>query len=141
MNTPIPHRLLAVAASVAVSTVLLVGPAYAQAEGSPLSRDEVRAQTMLARATGGLMPAGEGSPTEPAAAPSTKTRAERKAETLQARRSGALLPPGEGMYKSYMSQQLAMAHSTKTRAERKAETLEAAHKHQLLRAGEAGYPG
>jgi hypothetical protein len=116
MNALTLTRLLAAVASVVVTATLLVGPAYA-------------------------MPAGEGSPTEPAAAPSTKTRAERKAETLQARRNGALLPPGVGMYKTYMSQNGAVSSSARTRAERKAETLEAAHKHQLMPAGEAAYPG
>lgn len=142
MNVPTTYRLLAVAASVAVTTVLLAGPAYAQqSEGGTLSRSEVMAQVAAAQAAGTLLRPGEGSPTEPMATVSTKTRAERKAETLQARRDGAFLPPGEGMYRVYMSQQRAMAHSTKTRAERKAETQEAARKHQLLPAGEAGYPG
>lgn len=116
MNTFTITRLLAAAASAAVTATLLVGPAYA-------------------------MPAGEGSPTEPAAAPSGKTREQRKAETLQARRSGALLPPGESMYRSYMSQHRAVVNSTWTRAERKAETLQAAKKHQLMPAGEVAAPG
>lgn len=142
MNVPTTYRLLAAAASVATTTVLLASPAYAQQpEGSTLSRSEVMAEVAAARAAGTLLRPGEGSPTEPLAMVSTKTRAERKAETLQARRNGAFLPGSLGMYKAHTSQQLAVAHSTKTRAERKAETLDAARKHQLLPAGEADYPG
>lgn len=135
----VAFRLFAASAAVAVTAVLLVGPAYAQADEAPLSRAEVNDATRAAQRAGQIMRAGEGLPTDGQPVwTSSMTRAERKAETMQARRNGAFQPGGLGLYKTHMSQQSAMAHSTKTRAERKAETLQAARQHQLMRAGEAG---
>lgn len=132
-------RLFAATAAMAVTAVLLVGPASAQSADAPRSRAAVNEATRAANMARQLMPPGEGSPTDgrPTLA-SSKTRAERKAETLQARRDGAFKPGGLGLYLSHMSQRSAVANSTRTRAERKAETLEAARHGELMHAGEAG---
>jgi hypothetical protein len=135
MNTPVTTRLFAAIGATALSAVLLAGPAQAQ---QPLSRAEVRQQTLAAIEAGDMLPAGEGSATgADDAIASGKTRAQRKAETLEANRKGEIQTGGLGSYRTNMSQQTATAGSTKTRAERKAQTMQAIKNHQMLAAGEA----
>ena len=134
MSTQARTRFVAVVGAAAMSAVLLVGPAQAQ---QPLSRAEVRQQTLAAIESGDMLPAGEGAPQgDEAVVASSKTRAERKAETMEARRNGAFQPGGLNNYRTNMSQQTATALSTKTRAERKSQTMQAIKEHKMTPAGE-----
>ncbi len=134
MSISATTRVLSAIGAAAVSAIVLVGPAQAQ---QPLSRAEVRQQTLAAIESGDLLPAGEGSPHADEVVASSKTRADRKAETMQARRNDGLQTGGLGNYRTNMSQQTATASSTKTRVERKAQTMQAIKSHQMTPAGEA----
>jgi len=121
-------------AAVFAAAAATASAALADADSKPLTRDEVKQQTLAAMRAGDMVPAGElSAPVHMMA--STKTREERKAETLAANRSGVLRLRYSGYDAKYDE---ALAHSTKTRAERKAETMDAVHRGQLMRAGEAG---
>ena len=106
--------------------------------GSTLTRAQVKASVLQARASGQLLPAGEGYNGIPVPTTSNLARSEVKREVLSARASGQLLPAGE-------SDQQAVAElaapSTLSRADVKAEVLAARKTGDLLPAGEryAGY--
>jgi hypothetical protein len=127
MNTTAIARLVAVAAVFAA--------AAAQADDTPRSRADVRAETLAAMKAGEIV-SGEGTPT-PSVVASTKTREERKAETLVARSKGELVHAGISTYRASISQQTATAKSTKTRVERKGETMDAIKNKQVMQPGEA----
>jgi len=127
MNATPLTRLVAFAAVLAAAAATAPA-ALAQADGTPLTRDEVKQQTRAAMQAGQMTPAGELS--APVHMISTKSREQRKAETLAA--------SGPTRYEGYDTPSAeALAHSTKTRAERKAETMDAIRNHQIVPAGEA----
>jgi len=119
-----------------VSTVVLsvaaafAGPAQAGDAGERVSRAEVRAAVLQARADGELMRAGEGFF---ALRPSrgSGVRAEVKAEVRQALARGELLPAGERAMAF-----AAAPTSTRARAEVKDEVRQAQAGRQLVPAGE-----
>jgi len=136
---PTAARRLALAtfvAAVAAAAAPVVWAADRDGAAAPLSRAEVKAETIAAMHAGQTMPPGERAVPQ-AGFSSTKTRAERKAETLAARSRGELVSGGVATYRTYMSQQTAGKYSTKTRAERKAETMDAIAHKQMMRSGEA----
>src|SRR5262245_8687293 len=127
-----PLTRLATFAAVLAAAAAAAPAAFADSGGRPLTRHEVKQQTMAAMQGGQMVPAGELSAPMPIAF--TTSRDARKAETLAANRDGTL----RSRYEGYdVAPGEALAHSTKTRAERKAETMAAIRSHQLLRAGEA----
>jgi hypothetical protein len=76
-----------------------VATASARADGgfAPITRADVKAQVLQARAAGELRPAGEAA--EPMAyrfGPSTRSRADVRAEVVTARLQGDLVPAGQG---------------------------------------------
>jgi len=120
-------------AAVFAAAAATASAALADADSKPLTRDEVKQQTLAAMRAGDMVRAGEMSAPVHVMA-SAKTREERKAETLAASRSGVL----RSRYEGYdVTPGEALANSTKTRAERKAETMEAIRNHQIVPAGEA----
>jgi hypothetical protein len=132
-TSPIARRLtLAAFVAAAVATA---PAAWADTEGSALSRADVAAETVAAVQAGEMMPAGERS--APEHYTSVKTREQRKAETLLARSRDELLYGAIGSYRGNTWLQTVVGKSGKTRAERKAETMDAIARKQLPRAGEA----
>jgi hypothetical protein len=85
----------------AAGQLLKAGEQYdgfaAPAQGSGLTRAQVREQYQQAKATGEIMAAGDADPigNRELAAPSTLARSDVKAEVLAARASGELLPAGD----------------------------------------------
>jgi hypothetical protein len=67
------------------------------AQGSTVSREQIRSQVAQARIRGELVPAGQGAlGNRSASTISALTRAEVRTDTLQARNAGDLLPAGQG---------------------------------------------
>jgi len=99
------------------------------------TRAEVVSETVAARATGTLAPAGEAStPRETAAAArSTLTRSAVESQVLEARASGTLTPAGEGFDAGFgRSREVTIL----TRAEVKADVIAARRAGDLIPAGE-----
>jgi len=135
MNATAIIRCFAIAAAAFTVAATTAPAALAQDHATPLTRAEVKHETLAAMQAGQLLRAGEGTPTSPHDAVSTKSRHERKAETLVARSRNELVHGGIATYRASISQQ--SAKSIKTRAERKAETMDAVRNGQMLRAGDA----
>ena len=100
---------------------------------SVLTRDQVKAEVVKARASGELLPAGEGYVGVPSPATSSVARADIKAQVIAARAAGELQPAGEADARSYAVFQVA---STRSRADVKAEVIAARQAGELLPAGE-----
>jgi hypothetical protein len=122
---------------------LAVGTAVAD-EGA-LTRAEVKTEVLAARASGTLMPAGEGAePGYVTSGPSTVARSQVKSEARQvyATKARAVLEfesAANSMQGLEYARQVA-APSTITRAEGKTATLAARSQGELMGAGEVGYP-
>jgi Domain of unknown function (DUF4148) len=101
---------------------------------SLVSRDQVRADVLKARANGELLSAGEGYSGVPAAATSSVARSDIKGQVIAARAAGELQTAGEADPRSTAVLQVA---STRSRADVKAEVIAARHAGELLPAGEA----
>ncbi len=118
--------------------LLAAGSASMAADGSAVSRAEVVAQTVAARAAGTLTPAGEAP--VPAhqfsAAPSSTTRNSVQQEVLAARASGALTPAGEGVDFASARTQPTQSEVIVSRAQVKASVIEARRDGELVPAGE-----
>ena len=126
MNAKPSFLLSAVVIAAAAS---FAGPVQAGDTGDALSRAEVKAAVLQARAAGELMRAGEGFMTfQPSRG--TGTRAEVKAGVLQAMARGELMPAGD------RPMAFAMPTSTRARGEVKDEVRQAQAAGQLLPAGE-----
>jgi Domain of unknown function (DUF4148) len=127
-----------------LSVLALAAGAVLAGEG-PLTRVEVRNELLAARATGTLMPAGEGA--EPGYVTSTApnvTRAQVKSEARQVYADKARSIPefesaGNNAQAIAYARQVA-APSTMTRAEGKEATLAARSRGELTAAGEKGDP-
>ena len=98
MNASPLTRLFAFAAVFAAAAAAAPA-ALAQTDGTPLSREEVKQETLAAMKTGHMLPAGELSASVHTA--SNRSREQRKAETLAANRNGGLGSPGRSLYKGY----------------------------------------
>lgn len=110
--------------------------ARADEESPPLSRAEVKAAVLHARAEGRLLPAGEAS--RPDAAPGdapTRSHAQVRAEVIAARALGDLLPRGEAGAPG-----AAPSASTLTREEVRSEVRLARLQGELMPNGEAFGP-
>jgi hypothetical protein len=124
---------------------LALAAGAALADEGPLTRAEVRNEVLAARASGTLMPAGEGAvPGYVTSAPSTVTRAQVDSEARQIyaarmRSIPELESAGDHTQGIVYARQSA-APSTITRAEEKAATLAARSHGELMGAGEEGYP-
>jgi hypothetical protein len=100
---------------------------------SVLSRDQVKAAVLKARASGELLSAGEGYVGIPAPAASSVARADVKAQVIAARAAGELQAAGEADPRSDAVFHVA---STRSRADVKAEVIAAREAGELLPAGE-----
>jgi len=129
-------------ATVGVAIAMLSASSLSLAEASqaPLTRAEVKAETLALQSSHKLVPPGRDGINNPLALPphgSTKTPSERKAETIEARKNGELEPAGDA--RDVEADRAARAAKTTTvREERKAETRTAEMTGRLTRAGEAG---
>jgi len=101
---------------------------------SVLTRDQVKAEVVKARAAGELLSAGEGYAGIPVAATSNVARTDVKAQVLAARSAGELQAAGEADQRSNAVSHVALARS---RADVKAEVIAARQAGELLPAGEA----
>jgi len=123
----------------ALATLAFAGAALADAApGEPLTRAQVRASVVAARADGTLLPAGEAgleraTRDEPAAAGAAGlTRAQVHASVAQALAAGTLAHAGS----TPPEQEAPLIASTRSRAAVKAEVRLAQSHHELVPAGE-----
>jgi hypothetical protein len=91
-------KMKTVLSLVAAAVALVAQGAFAQTPAPEKSRAEVKEEAKAAVKTGQTK-AGEGAPTEKAAAKSDKARADVKAETKKAVKEGTTLPAGEATQK------------------------------------------
>ena len=127
MNAKPSFLLSAVVLSVAAS---FAGPARAGDIGERLSRADVKAEVLRARAAGELLRAGEGGYFTSQPGRGTATRAEVKADVLQAMARGELLPAGD------RPMHYDVPTSVLARADIKDEVKQAQAARQLVPAGE-----
>jgi hypothetical protein len=80
-----------IATALILSSSLIAGSAFA-AEDGPLTREQVIASVLQARADGTLLPINDKGVIRAKAAPSSLTREQVQASVLQARADGSLLP-------------------------------------------------
>ena len=118
------------ATALILASGLIAGNSFA-ADAGALTREQVRADYLQARAEGSLPPIGEGQVVNAKSAPSTMTREAVMAEYLSAKKAGTLLPIGEGQMV-----QLESAPSTLTREAVKTEYLAAKKAGNLPQIGE-----
>ena len=93
MNT----KQFLISSLIVVAGTVATAPARADGGFAPITRADVKAQVLQARAAGELRPAGEAA--EPMAyrfGPSTRSRADVRAEVVTARLQGDLVPAGQG---------------------------------------------
>jgi hypothetical protein len=101
---------------------------------SVLTRDQVKATVLKARASGELLAAGEGYVGVPVAVTSNVARSDIKGQVIAARAAGELQAVGEADPRSDRVFQVA---STRSRADVKAEVIAARQAGQLLPSGES----
>ena len=103
-------------------------------EQGPLTRQQVVQETLTARRSGTLLPAGESAEAVFRVSPvSSVSREAVKAETSLARSSGTLQPAGEAALPVFA----AIAGTSRSREEVKQETISARRNGTLIPAGEA----
>jgi len=119
-------RLIAIATLTA-----LAATATWAADTAPLTREQVAAQVITARANGQLMGAGEALESHPAAPMSTRSRADVQAEVAAAQKNHTLTAAGE-----LSTPAAAVRGMSRSRAEVRAETLAARLDGSLPAAGE-----
>jgi len=128
--------LIVVTGAVAATSHARAGVTDGPAAWAPLTRAEVRAQVLEARAAGQLRPAGEASgPVAYRFDAPTRTRADVRAEVLQARLHGELVAAGQGAEADD-----ATGLSTRARADVRAETVMARLQGELIPSGEGFGP-
>ncbi len=110
------------ATALILSSSLLAGSAFAA--DAPLTREQVRASVLQARADGSLLPINDKGVIQAKAAPSSLTREQVQASVLQARADGTLLPIND---KGVI--QAKAAPSSVTRVATRAEAVIAARVH------------
>jgi len=128
--------LIVVTGAIAATGPARSGGNEGPAASCPLTRAEVRAQVLEARAAGQLRPAGEASgPVAYRFDTPTRTRADVRAEVLQARLQGDLVAAGQGAEADD-----AIGVSMRARADVRAETAVARLQGELIPSGEGFGP-
>lgn len=128
-------KLFVASVMVAAASAALTSTVWAD-ESQPLSRAEVTAAVVQARADGQLRPAGEAA--EQYRAPmlgSERARAQVLAEVLEARKLGQLIPAGQGIEPFVQA-----GGTTVTRREVQSEVQLARSRNELIPAGEGFGP-
>ena len=120
-----------------VAVALAAATPFAAADGQDVTRADVKAAVLQARARHELVPPGQGM--EPSFAGRTgmeRSRADARAEVLQARADGELVPAGQGMR---FEVELRVP-ATLARAEVKESVRLARQRGELIPAGEGALP-